>query len=271
MNSIVFPRACAIDVRQIVKHIEESSTISATRQHHIAIRQFLHLGFVTLWRRRSVDGAERMPCASEVVGINHAVSPWTSTERSIKSVVFAHFDATALTNASTAEEKRLHRPELALVEKSINRLCYFCGMRPSASTIGAMYHRHAVRVLTCRSGMTINGVTCDANHHYFVAFAVGHDGGITISALATALHTIALCQHILGRPRAAVVVRQTIAQVYSSETDVGAAGTIVTHSNEPAFRCHRDGRNAIRHHICQSGEERLFDRGVSASHFWRIT
>ena len=271
MHSLSIPSAGSILVRHIVEHIEKSSTIGATREHDIAIGQFLHLGFITLWRRRGVDGAERMPCASEVVGINHAVTARTCTEGSIKSVVFAHLDATALTDATTPEEERLHRTELTLVEKSINRLCYFCWTRPSATAIRAVEHCHAVGILTRRSTVTIHRVARDTNHHHFIALAVGYDGSIAITALATTSDAIALCQYVLWRPRLSVVVRQTIAQVNTTKTDVCSAGTIVTHGDERTFSRNCDGRNAIRHHVCQSGEERLLESRVGICHFWRIT
>lgn len=192
-----------------------------------------------------MDIAQGVPRAAEVVAVDHAVAAGTCAEGRVKSVVTTHFHELTLANAPAAEEHRVDRSEIALVEEGVNLLGDVDRLAPSVSAVATMEHRHAVGVAALGRAVSVNGVARDANHHGLVAVAVTYDGGIAISAGFAAVHAVALGQNEFAAPSGAVIVREAVAQIHFAETDVPAAGPIVAHGDERSAAIHRNGGNAI--------------------------
>ena len=112
-----FPRASGVPVAHVVENIEEASAGNAAREHHTAVGEFFDFGFVAGRCGRSMNIAQGVPRAAEVVAVDHAVAAGACAEGRVESVVTTHFHELTLANASAAEEHRVDRPEMALVEK----------------------------------------------------------------------------------------------------------------------------------------------------------
>ena len=247
---------------EIVENVEEASAGNAAREHHTAVGEFFYFGFVAGRCGRSVDIAQGVPRAAEVVAVDHAIAAGACAEGRVKSVVTTHFHELTLANASAAEEHRVDRPEITFVEKRVNLLGDVDRLAPSVSAVATVEHRHAVGVAALGRAVSVNGIARDANHHRLVAAAVAYDGGIAISAGFAAVHAVAFGQNEFAAPSGAVIVREAVAKIHFAETDVATTGAIVAHGDERAAAIHRNGGNAVGRFPGKCLEEGAFHRIV---------
>ena len=182
---------------------------------------------------------------------------------SIETVVRTHLHAVALHDASTTEKERLQfatRRFALTVEERVDALRDVFRLRPCRTIVFRIPARHSNRRLTRRS--------CKAHlsrcteHNHFVTFAIGHNGSVTITCIATLVgvhavifadtfcHRLLACvtKHVGSRPSSAVISR-------TREEEVDTAGTDVAHSRVArvcygqyrAVLCRGDSRNSISH------------------------
>ena len=257
------PRARSVALTDVGENVEIATAPHTTGEDDIAVGKFLHLRFVAFRSRRSVDAAQGVPRTAEVVAVHHAVATGAGAKGSIKAIVATEAHLAALTDATAAEEERLHRAQFALVEKRIDAFGDVLGIRPRAAVVGAAEDGHSVGIFACGGGCAIDGVARHAHHNHLTAAGVGHYGSVAIAAGQAALDAVALRQHEFGAPRSAVVVGDAIAQVHTAVADVGAARPIVGQGEEVARLRGRDGRDAIGRLLRIGLEKGLFQGDVA--------
>ena len=117
--------------------------------------------------------------------------------------------------------------------------------------------RHAIGIFARSGACAVHGVAANADEQHFVAFAVGHHGGIAEAAVHGTAHACAIADGELIAPGQSVVLRDACHDVHLTETDVAAAGTIVADGYQVAVVRFGNGRDAVGRAAAVGDEEVL--------------
>ena len=260
------PVAFALSRVGEAEDVEPSSTATARRHHDRTIGQFFALRFVG----RVGDGrchsiAEDFPVLTEVVGIHHPVGNVggvhiQSAHHGIDAIVAAHLGAMALHDASATEE---HGFDFAAWGGAVELLVDVVGdifaSRERLTAVLRIPARYSVGSFA--TSLPEVGEARHAHHEHIIAFAVSHDGSITITSVTALvgvvvhLLTCALCHRVamsVGEyrrsvPRFSLIVGASGKEVHASCAYVASAGVArVAHRHDGArFTGDCDGRDAV--------------------------
>ena len=241
----------------IREEVEVASASLAAAEDYGAVGQFLALGFVAARCGAFVHRAEDVPVFAEVVRVDHAVALVLRPKGGIEAVVIALLHHAALHDASRTHEERSHGDACPVFhEQGIELIGYFHrrGPFPFAQRFIVCAHNfcHSVRVAVGAEGVIAvpaNRLAANAEHKHFVAFAVGHNGGIAkgvVECHGRCLYARTVGDEELRAPRCAVVFGDAGFEVYFSVAHVAAAGAVVGDGNDVAVKGSGDSGDTIR-------------------------
>ena len=159
-------------------------------------------------------------------------------------------------NLARREEERLDGSGLPLVEQAVYLFGDFVTLVPRLSVVMTAEDGDAVRVVARR--MEIYCLAGRTNSEHLAAVFVGHQGAVAegIVPLDISLVAPSVGQHLLSRPRLAVVAARATDHVYGSIADVGAAIAVVGRSDDVAVAACGDGGDAVGDGILSAGSEK---------------